>query len=52
MDYLKKKLDININFPNLNKSANSIIKSEWTPRQKERIYKIYQRDFTAFNYSK
>jgi hypothetical protein len=52
VDYLKKKLDININFPNLNKSANSIIKSEWTPRQKERIYKIYQRDFIIFNYSK
>jgi hypothetical protein len=52
VEYLKKKLEINIDFPYLNKSKNSFIKSEWTDRQKERIYKIYQNDFILFNYSK
>jgi hypothetical protein len=52
VEYLKKKLNINIDFPYLNKSKNSFVKSEWTDRQKERIYKIYQKDFILFNYNK
>jgi hypothetical protein len=53
INYLKEKLDIHIEFPCLNKSMNSTItKIGWTDRQKERIYKIYQKDFILFNYSK
>jgi hypothetical protein len=51
INYLKKKLEINANFPYLNKS-NNIVKTEWTDKQKERIYKIYKKDFIIFNYNK
>jgi hypothetical protein len=52
VNYLKKKLNINNNFPFLNKSLNNIEKTDWNHRQKERIYNIYQKDFILFNYSK
>jgi len=52
IEYLKKKLNIQNPFPNLNKSNNSFIKSDWNERQKERIYKIYKNDFILFNYHK
>jgi hypothetical protein len=50
--YLKKKLNIDNDLPYLNKSKNNIKKIEWNERQKERIYKIYFRDFISFNYEK
>jgi hypothetical protein len=52
VQYLKKKLNINNDLPYLNKSKNSIKKIEWNEKQKERIYKIYFRDFINFNYQK
>lgn len=52
IDFLKKRFNINRNFPCLNKSDHSIKKTEWNNRQKERIYKIYEKDFIIFNYSK
>lgn len=52
IEYLKKKLNIENNLPYLNKSNKNIKKTEWTQRQKERIYKIYQKDFIIFNYIK
>jgi hypothetical protein len=53
VDILKEKLNINTNFPCLNKSINStIIKTGWNENQKERIYKIYKNDFILFNYPK
>ena len=52
IDHLKTKFDINRNFPCLNKSDHSIQKTEWNNRQKERIYKIYEKDFIIFNYPK
>ena len=52
IEYLKKKLNMDNQFPYLNLSTNSIVKTGWTDRQKERIYKIYKQDFIAFNYDK
>jgi hypothetical protein len=52
VQYLKKKLNIEKNFPYLNKSKYSYIKKDWNDRQKERIYKIYKIDFILFNYLK
>jgi hypothetical protein len=49
-EYLKKKLNIENNLPILNK--NKIEKEDWTPKQKERIYKLYKTDFLLFNYEK
>ena len=48
--YLKKKLQIQMDFPTLNKS--NVIKEEWTEMQKEKIYKLYYADFVLFHYSK
>lgn len=50
IDYLKKKLNIERNFPSLNKFK--ITKSEWNENQKNRIYKLYKNDFILFNYEK
>ena len=46
--YLKKKLNINMDFPLLNKS---IKKDGWTENQKRKIYNLYKDDFIIFNYS-
>lgn len=50
VDFLKKKLQIENDLPNLNKSK--LKKEYWNDRQKERIYKIYKNDFILFGYSK
>ena len=50
--YLKKKLEINSDFPYLNKSKSSIKKDDWTHNQKEKIYKLYKNDFLLFGYEK
>ena len=50
--YLKYKLKIDDDLPFLNKSKDNIVKTDWNQRQKERIYKIYQKDFLIFNYEK
>ncbi len=53
VNYLKQKLDIKNEFPNLNKSKNSsYIKTDWNEKQKDRIYNIYKKDFILFNYPK
>lgn len=49
-EFLKKKLNINNEFPILNKSKFE--KEGWNERQKERIYKLYSHDFILFNYKK
>jgi len=46
--YLKKKLNINMDFPLLNKS---IKKDGWTENQKRKIYNLYKDDFRIFNYN-
>jgi hypothetical protein len=50
--YLKKKLEIESDFPYLNKSKSLIKKDDWTPNQKEKIYKLYKNDFLLFGYKK
>lgn len=50
-NYLKKKLGININFPYLNKTS-ATKKDQWTDKQKEIIYKLYNKDFIIFRYDK
>jgi hypothetical protein len=50
IDFLKKKLNIERNFPTLNKLK--ITKSDWNENQKNRIYKLYKNDFILFNYEK
>jgi hypothetical protein len=50
--YLKHKINIDNDLPFLNKSKGDIVKTYWNNRQKERIYKIYQKDFIVFNYEK
>jgi hypothetical protein len=50
VDFLKRKLNIEMEFPKLNKSKMK--KEGWNERQKERIYKIYKNDFILFNYEK
>jgi hypothetical protein len=52
IDYLKKKLDINRDFPILNKSNLDIKKEVWTEEEKEKIYKMYMIDFIVFKYDK
>jgi hypothetical protein len=48
--YLKKKLNINRDFPYLNK--NNIEKENWNDEEKEIIYNLYKNDFLYFGYNK
>jgi hypothetical protein len=50
--YLKKKLIIENNILVLNKTHENIKKVYWNNMQKERIYKLYRKDFELFNYEK
>jgi hypothetical protein len=52
INFLKTKLNINDDLPFLNKLNDKIIKTNWNHRQKERIYKIYKKDFILLNYEK
>jgi hypothetical protein len=52
IQYLKKKLQLEGNFPHLNKTKSYIKKEDWNDKQKERIYKLYKNDFIIFNYTK
>ena len=49
--YLKRKLKISVDFPNLNKSKNEI-KEDWSCIQREKIYNLYKKDFELFSYIK
>jgi hypothetical protein len=51
-EYLKKKLSIKNDILVLNKTNENIKKMKWNDVQKERIYKLYKRDFEIFNYEK
>ena len=50
INYLKKKLSIENDLKNLNKSR--FTKEDWNENQKERIYNLYKNDFLLFNYQK
>ena len=50
IDYLKKKLSIENDLKNLNKSR--FTKEDWNENQKEIIYNLYKNDFLLFNYQK
>jgi hypothetical protein len=49
---IREKLQLNNNFPYLNKSKLNVEKVDWTPKQKEKIYKLYMNDFLLFGYEK
>jgi len=50
-NYLKKKLEINMDFPTFNKT-NKKKDDNWTENQKRKIYNLYKNDFLIFNYEK
>jgi hypothetical protein len=50
--FLKKKLNIKVDFPYLNKINDNIEKEYWNDAQKEIIYELYKNDFIFFGYSK
>lgn len=49
VSYLKTKLNINTNFPFLNRT-NSSKKDSWNEQQKNIIYNLYKDDFIIFQY--
>lgn len=50
-DYLKNKLNINMDFPYFNKSVKNN-NDYWNDMQKEKIYNLYKNDFILFGYEK
>jgi hypothetical protein len=50
--YLKKKLNIEREFPHLNKTGEEKAKDYWSDFEKEKIYNLYKNDFILFGYDK
>ena len=50
--FLKKKLNIQVKFPYLNKTKDTNEKEPWSEEQKDIIYELYKNDFIFFGYPK